>query len=104
MIVAPPLIQGPPRTRTPTQITFTSSRRSERTAVQPREADIIKQPQRVLVNKLELEAPSPNIASDTMRKYKTGFWEPVADPGIKTCGASQQKLWDQTIYATVKLH
>jgi hypothetical protein len=28
----------------------------------------------------------------------------VADPGIKTCGASQQKLWDQTIYATVKLH
>jgi hypothetical protein len=28
----------------------------------------------------------------------------VADPGIKTYGASQQKLWDQTIHATVKLH
>jgi hypothetical protein len=32
------------------------------------------------------------------------WWSAVVDPGIKTYGASQQKLWDQTIYATVKLH
>jgi hypothetical protein len=28
---------------------------------------------------------------------------PVADPGIKTCGASQQKLWNQTIYYYSKI-
>jgi hypothetical protein len=39
-----------------------------------------------------------------LRVYYIPLVLAVADPGIKTCGASQQKLWDQTIYATVKLH
>jgi hypothetical protein len=54
-------------------------RRSERIAAQPREADITKQAQRVLMNKLVLEAPSPNVASDTVRKYKAAFREPLSD-------------------------
>jgi hypothetical protein len=57
----------------------TSLRRSGRIAAQPREADITKQAQRVLMNKLGLEAPSSNIASDTVRKYKAAFREPLSD-------------------------
>jgi hypothetical protein len=75
-----PLIQGPPRLRRPrTPAPVTSLRRSERIAAQPRETDITKQAQRVLMNKLGLEAPSPNVASDTVRKYKAAFREPLSD-------------------------
>jgi hypothetical protein len=31
------------------------------------------------MNKLGLEAPSPNVASDTVRKYKAAFREPLSD-------------------------
>jgi hypothetical protein len=54
-------------------------RRNERIAAQPHETDIIKQAQRVLMNKLGLEAPPPNVASDTVRKYKVAFQEPLSD-------------------------
>jgi hypothetical protein len=54
-------------------------RRSERIAAQPHEADVIKQAQRVLMNKLGLEAPSPNVGSDTVRKYKAAFREPLSN-------------------------
>jgi hypothetical protein len=54
-------------------------RRSERIAAQPREADITKQAQRVLMNKLGLDAPSPNVGSDTVRKYKAAFRELLSD-------------------------
>jgi hypothetical protein len=75
-----PLILGPPRlrrSRTPAPVA--SLRRSERIAAQPREADTTKQAQRVLMNKLGLEAPSPNVGSDTVRKYKAAFREPLSD-------------------------
>jgi CubicO group peptidase (beta-lactamase class C family) len=75
-----PLIHGPPRLRRPrTSAPVTSLRRSGRIAAQSREADITKQAQRVLMNKLGLEAPSPNVASDTVRKYKAAFREPLSD-------------------------
>jgi hypothetical protein len=75
-----PLIHGPPRLRRPrTPAPVTSLWHSERIAAQSREADITKQAQRVLINKLGLEAPSPNIASDTVRKYKAAFREPLPD-------------------------
>jgi hypothetical protein len=64
-----PLIHGPPRlcrSRTPAPVA--SLRRSERIAAQPREADTTKQAHHVLMNKLGLEAPSPNVGSDTVRK------------------------------------
>jgi hypothetical protein len=54
-------------------------RRSERIAAQPREADVTKQAQRVFMNKLGLEAPSPNVGSDTVHKYKAAFREPLLD-------------------------
>jgi hypothetical protein len=74
-----PLIHGPPRLRRPrTPTPVTSLRRSERIAAQPREADITKQAQRVLMNKLGLEAPSPNVGSDTVRKYKAAFRDPLS--------------------------
>jgi hypothetical protein len=48
-----PLIQGPLRLRRPrTPAPVTSLQRSERIATQPRETDITKQAQRVLMNKL----------------------------------------------------
>jgi hypothetical protein len=31
------------------------------------------------MNKLGLEAPSPNVGSDTVRKYKAAFREPLSD-------------------------
>jgi hypothetical protein len=31
------------------------------------------------MNKLGLEAPSPNVASDTVHKYKATFREPLLD-------------------------
>jgi hypothetical protein len=31
------------------------------------------------MNKLGLEASSPNVGSDTVRKYKAVFWEPLSD-------------------------
>jgi hypothetical protein len=75
-----PLIHEPPRLRRPrTPAPVTSLRRSERIAAQPREADITKQAQRVLMNKLGLDAPSPNVGSDTVRKYKAAFREPLSD-------------------------
>jgi hypothetical protein len=75
-----PLIQGPPRLRRPrTPAPVTSLRHNERIAAQPREADFTKQAQRVLMNKLGLEAPSPNVASDTVSKYKAAFREPLLD-------------------------
>jgi hypothetical protein len=74
------LIHGPPRLRRPrTPAPVTLLRRNERIAAQPHETDIIKQAQRVLTNKLGLEAPSPNVASDTVRKYKAVFREPLSD-------------------------
>jgi hypothetical protein len=74
------LIHGPPRLRRPrTPAPVTSLWRSERIAAQPREADITTQAQRVLMNKLGLEAPSPNVASDTVRKYKAAFRKPLSD-------------------------
>jgi hypothetical protein len=75
-----PLIHGPPRLRRPrTPTPVTSLRRSERIAAQPREVDITKQAQRVLMNKLGLEAPSPNVGSDTVHRYKAAFQEPLSD-------------------------
>jgi hypothetical protein len=75
-----PLIHGPPRLRRPrTPAPVTSLRRSERIAAQPRKADITKQAQHVLMNKLGLEAPSPNVSSDTVHKYKAAFREPLSD-------------------------
>jgi hypothetical protein len=53
--------------------------RSERIAAQPREANVTQQAQHVLINKLGLEAPSPNVGSDTMRKYKAAFRELLSD-------------------------
>ena len=50
-----------------------------RIAAQPREADSTKQAQRVLIQKLGFEAPSPNVGSDTVRKYKAAFREPLSD-------------------------
>jgi hypothetical protein len=75
-----PLIHGPPRLRRPrTPAPVTSLRRGERIAVQPREADVTKQAQRVLMNKLGLEASSPNVGSDMVRRYKAAFQEPLSD-------------------------
>jgi hypothetical protein len=31
------------------------------------------------MNKLGLEAPSPNVGSDTVRKFKAAFREPLSD-------------------------
>jgi hypothetical protein len=54
-------------------------RRSERIAALPREADSTKQAQRVLMQKLGVVAPSPNIDSETVHKYKAIFRAPLSD-------------------------
>jgi hypothetical protein len=75
-----PLIHGPPRLRRPRMpAPVTSLRHSERIAVQPCEADITKQAQRVLMNKLGLKASSSNVGSDTVHKYKAAFRELLSD-------------------------
>jgi hypothetical protein len=80
-----PLIHGPPRLRRPrTPAPVTSLRRSVRIAAQPREADSTKQAQRVLIQKLGFEAPTPNVGSDTVRKYKAAFREPLLDSTYDT--------------------
>jgi hypothetical protein len=75
-----PLIHGPPRLRRPrTPAPITLLRHSECIAAQPREADVTKQAQHVLMNKLGLEAPSSNVGSDTVHRYKAAFREPLSD-------------------------
>jgi len=54
-------------------------RRSERIATTPREADSTKQAQLVLMQKLGVAAPSPVVDSETVRKYKTTFREPLSE-------------------------
>lgn len=74
-----PLICGPPRlrrSRTPAPASF---RRSERIAAAPWEADSTKQAQRVLMNKLGIATPSAAVGSDTVRKYKSAFRQPISD-------------------------
>ncbi|CAD6213711.1 unnamed protein product [Miscanthus lutarioriparius] len=71
---ATPLIRGPPRLRrSRTSVSVWSLRRSERLAAKPREADSIKQAQCVLMQKLRVVASSPNVNSETVRKYKSTF-------------------------------
>jgi len=74
-----PLIPGPPglcRPRTP--VSVQSLWRSERLAAKPREADSTKQAQCVLMQKLGVVASSPNVDSETVRKYKSTFREPLS--------------------------
>ncbi|CAD6271194.1 unnamed protein product [Miscanthus lutarioriparius] len=75
-----PLVRGPPRLRRPrTPAHVQSLRRSERIAATPREADSTKQAQLVLMQKLGMAAPSPAVDSETVRKYKTTFREPLSE-------------------------
>ena len=69
-----PLICGPPRLRRPrTPLSILSLRRSECLDAKPREADSTKQAQCVLMQKLRVVASSPNVDSETVRKYKSTF-------------------------------
>ena len=75
-----PLIRGPPRLCRPrTSGPVTSLQRSDRIAAKPREADSTKQAQCVLMQKLGMVAPSPNVDSETVRKYKATFRAPLSD-------------------------
>ena len=77
-----PLIRGPPRLCRPrTSGPVTSLQRSDRIAAKPREADSTKQAQCVLMHKLGMVAPSPNVDSKTVRKYKykATFKAPLSD-------------------------
>jgi hypothetical protein len=74
-----PLIRGPSRLRRPRTPAFvTSFRRSEHIAAQLREADSTKQAQRVLMQKLGMVAPSPNVDSEKVPKYKAIFQGPLS--------------------------
>ncbi|CAD6337874.1 unnamed protein product [Miscanthus lutarioriparius] len=75
-----PLIRGPPRLRRPrTPAPVTSLRRSDRIATKPREADSTKQAQCILMHKLGMVAPSSNVVSETVCKYKATFRAPLSD-------------------------
>ncbi|CAD6341147.1 unnamed protein product [Miscanthus lutarioriparius] len=75
-----PLIRGPPRLRRPrTPAPVTLLRRCDRIAAKPREADSTKQAQCVLMQKPGMVAPSPNVDSETVRKYKATFRAPLSD-------------------------
>ena len=68
-----PLIRGPPRLCRPrTSGPVTSLQRSDRIAAKPREADSTKQ-------KLGMVAPSPNVDSETVHKYKATYRAPLSD-------------------------
>ena len=74
-----PLIPGSPRLRRPrTPVSVQSLRRNERLAAKPCEADSTKQAQCVLMQKLGVVASSPNVDSETVRKYKSTFREPLS--------------------------
>nr|AGT16146.1 hypothetical protein SHCRBa_218_D02_R_110 [Saccharum hybrid cultivar R570] len=75
-----PLIRGPPRLCRPRMpAPVTSVRRSDRIAAKPQEADSTKQAQCVLMQKLRMVAPSPNVDSEMVRKYKATFSAPLLD-------------------------
>ena len=74
-----PLIRGPPRLHRPkTSVSVLSLWRSERLAAKPREADSTKHAQCILMQKLGVIASSPNVDSETVRKYKSTFQAPLS--------------------------
>jgi hypothetical protein len=54
-------------------------RRSDRIAAKPQETDSTKKAQCVLMQKLRMVAPSPNVDSETVRKYKATFRASLSD-------------------------
>ena len=64
--------------RPKTSVSVQSLRLSDRLAVNPHEADSTKQAQCVLMQKLRVVASSPNVDSETVRKYKSTFQAPLS--------------------------
>jgi hypothetical protein len=80
-----PLIRGPPRLRRPrTPASAMTLQRSVRIATAPREADFTRQAQCVLMRKLGVVAPLPNVDSETVRKCKATLRVPLPDHTLES--------------------